>query len=63
MASRSTCFIVTELKPDVFVQVSMNEVNKGKETLLLGQMIKVVETVEADSDAGYLPEQGIACQR
>ena len=30
MASRSTSSTVTELKPDVFVQVSMNEVNKER---------------------------------
>ena len=33
---------------------------QGKETLLLRQMIKVVETVAADADAGYLREQGTA---
>ena len=59
MASRSTSFIVTELKPDVFVQVSMDDGYQGKETLLLRQIIKVVGTAEADADAGFLPEQGI----
>ena len=36
---------------------------QGKETLLLRQIIKVVETAEAGADAGFLPEQGTACQR
>ena len=30
MASRSTSFTFTDLKPDVFVEVSMNEVNKER---------------------------------
>ena len=45
MASRSTSSIVTELKPDVFVQVSM---------IVGAEMIKVVETAEADADTGVL---------
>ena len=46
----------TKSKPDVFVQVLMNDVNKEKRFLSLRQMIKVEQTAEADADAGLLPK-------